>query len=384
MQNNFKEHTTNMSKKTKNIILIVTTIAIVAIAIILILTRNSGTLSASEKEFAVKDTAAITKIFLADSYEEQTLLERKDGKWVVNGKFEIVNDNIEDLLNCIYNISVKDIVAKSARNTINKRMASGATKVEIYYNDYRIKLGKLKLFQYTNKKVYYIGQSTMDNLGNYAIMEGSSIPCIVYLPGFRGFISPKYASAEDAWRSHNIVHLKMSKIKQIKSVDFINNANSFSIIRSGNRNFDIIQIQSNQRLPQYDTLRLLDFLSDFRDLNYESMAVDLTKEKKESIFARKFKEVTIEDTDGKVTSITMFYLDDGSETDEYAHEIDFMESYNRDRFYAVINGDAEEIVRCQYFVFDRIVQPIEFFFMDSKIRPVPKIYELDSENERVQ
>jgi hypothetical protein len=371
-----------MNKKKRNdLILIAVSLSILAIAIILVVTRRSGTLDSSEKNFAVKDTAAITKIFLANSYEEQTLLERKNGYWMVNGKYDIVQNNMEDLLNCIYNITVRDLVAKSSRNTINKRMASGSTKVEIYYEDHRIKLGSLKLFKYTRKKTYYIGQPTMDNMGNYAIMEGATVPCVVYLPGFRGFLSPKYDPSEDSWKSHHIVRLRMSKIQEIKSTDFINPANSFRIVRSGNRRFDVMTY-NNQRLAQYDTLRLLDFLSDFRDLNYESMVSNLTPEKKDSIFTRKFKEVLIEDTDGKKTTITMFYLENEYDEEGYSQEdADFMLAYNKDRFYAVINGNNHEIVRCQYFVFDRIVQPIEFFFSDSKIIPVPKTQELAGSHE---
>jgi len=368
------------NKKVKNTILVAVTAVILAAAIVLAATRKTGTLDKSQKDFAVKDTAAITKIFMADSYEDQTLLERKDGNWIVNGKYEIVKDNIDDLLNCIYNLTVKDIVAKSARNTINKRMATGSIKVEIYYNDHRIKLGKLKLFSHTRKKTYYIGEATMDNMGSYAIMEGSNIPCVVYLPGFRGYVSPKYSASENTWRSHAIVRLKMAKIRRINSTDFIEPANSFQIVRSGNRSFDIIRMENNQKLPLYDTLRLLDFLSDFRNLNYESFSIGLTKEEKETVLNRKFKEITIEDVDENITAISMFYLEDeADEDDENSNDAQITRLFNRDRFYAVINGNKNELVRCQYFVFDRIVQPIEFFFPDSKILLTPKLYELDPE-----
>jgi len=368
------------NKKVKNLVLVAVTVIILIMAVVLVVTRKSGTLDESQKEFAVKDTSAITKIFMANSYEQQTLLEREGGTWLVNGKYEIVQDNINDLLDCIYNLTVKDIVAKSARNTINKRMATGATKVEIYYKDNRIKLGKLKLFKYVNKKVYYIGQATMDNLGTYAIMDGSSIPCVVYIPGFRGYVNPKYSALEGDWRSHNIVRLKMAKIKQIKCIDFIEPKNSFRIIRSGSRNFDIIQIENNKKLPLYDTLRLLDFLSDFRDLNYESYSIGLTQAEKDTVFNRKFKEVTIEDVDGKITTISMYYLEDEYDEDEdNSNDAQMTRLFNRDRFYAIINRNKNELVRCQYFVFDRIVQPVEFFFIDSKILPSPKLYELDTE-----
>ena len=370
------------NKKVKRLIFLSVTIIILLTAVILLLTRKSGTLSASEKNFAVKDTASITKIFLVDSYEAQTLLERTEQGWIVNGKYEIVKDNIDDLLSCIYNLVVKDIVAKSARNNINKRMATGSTKVEIYYSDYLIKAGKFKLFKLNKKKVYYIGDATMDNMGSYAIMEGSSIPCVVYLPGFRGFVTPKYSPREDSWRSHNIVRLKMSKIQEIKSMDLLEPANSFTILSNGNRNFDIMA--NNQRLSQYDTLRLLDFLSDFRDLNYEGIAFTLTKEEKDSIFARKFKEITIKDVENKVTTITMFYLEDEYEVVEDNNDAKIMREYNRDRFYAIVNGNKDEIFRCQYFVFDRIVQPLEFFYIDSKITNYSKVYEIGEDSDFLQ
>ncbi|MDR1879164.1 MAG: hypothetical protein LBQ64_06335 [Bacteroidales bacterium] len=361
-----------ISRKTSNLMLLVGTLFVVVAAVSLTLTRKSGTLHSAEKNFAVQDTAAIEKIFLADGYEAQSLLERTENGWMLNGQYEVVPQNINDLLGCIHNISVKDIVAKSARDNINKRMAAGATKVEIYYRDHRIKIGRLKLFAYTHKKVYYIGQATMDNMGNYAIMEGAEFPCVVYLPGFRGFIDPKYSPLENSWRSHAIVRLRMSKIREINSIDFTDQTASFRILRSGNRTFDVVQSTSNQRLSPYDTLRLLDFLSDFRDLNYESAVNKLTKEEKDSIFVRKFKEVSLTDMEGNTTVITMFYLENEYNMEEYEYDVDFMEAYSKDRFYAVINGNTEEVYLCQYFVFDRIVQPISFFFPDSEILPVPK------------
>jgi hypothetical protein len=361
-----------ISRKTSNRIIVVSAFLILTIAIILVLTRKSGTLDEAQKNFAVKDTNAITRIFLVDGYGNQSLLERMNGTWLLNGEYDVVQQNVDDMLGCIYNLEVKDIVAESARNTINKQMAVGATKVEIYYTDYRIRLGNLKLFQHTQKKVYYIGQPTMDNMGNYAIMEGATVPCVVYLPGFRGFVSPKYSPLEDSWRSHVIVRLKMAKIKEIQSVDMIDNNHSFRILRSGNRTFDIVHMVSNQTVNPYDTMRLLDFLSDFRDLNYESAVGELTKGKRDSIFMRPFKELQIVDGDGNTTTITLFYLENEYNTEEYEYNIDFMEAYNRDKFYAILNQNKDEIYRCQYFVFDRIVQPLEFFLPDSKILAVPK------------
>ncbi len=366
-----------MNKQKKNILWIIIVSIVLLVAIVLVVTQRSGTLDKSVKEFAVKDTAAITRIFLANAFEDEALLERNEnGQWVANKKYEVINHNINDLLGAIYNITVKDIVGKSARENITKRMASGATKVEIYYTDHRIKLGKLKLFKYTNKKVYYMGQPTMDNMGSFAMLEGAEIPCIVYYPGFRGFISAKFSPLEDSWKSHSIVHLKRSQIQEVLSLDFEKEENSFRIVRSSERHFDIFN-SMNERLAPYDTLHLVEFLGDFRNLNYENNIKEISEGEKASILKNKFKEVQITDTEGKKTVITMFRLENEFNEEEFEHDIDFMEAYNRDRFYAIFNGNTDELYFCQFFVFDRIVQAIEYFVPGSHTLRIPAVYELE-------
>ena len=363
-----------ISKKNKNILLGSVSIAVVALAVVVIGTRKSGTLDADLKSFAVKDTASITKIFLANSVGNKTLLDKTSGTWIVNEKYNPVMNNVLDLLDCIQNIEIKAPVAKSAQENINKQMAINATKVEIYYTDYRIKLPRLKLWKFTNKKTYYIGQPTQDNMGSYAIMEGAKMPCVVYLPGFRGFVTPKYSSVEDEWRSHLIVDLKLAQIQEITSTDFENPDNSFRIVRSGNRNFDMIHSTTNQRLVPYDTLKLLDHLSDYRNLNYEAIDNTLSQAEKDSIFNGKYKELTITDTRGNKTTITMYHLSNQYDTVSYESSIDIMDAYNRDRFYAVINGNKDEICLCQYFVFDRIIQPFDYYTMGNQRKATPKIF----------
>ena len=347
-------------------------VGVVVLAVVVVSTRKSGTIDENLKRFAVADTASITKIFLANSYEDKTLLERTPEGWKLNHQYDAVTNNVQSLLDCIQNIRVKDIVAKAARENIFKRLAVGSTKVEIYYTDYRIKIFRLKLLKHTKIKTYYIGHPTQDNMGNYALMDGAKIPCVVYLPGFRGFVSPKYSPIENDWRSRLIVDLRLSQIQEVRLTDFENSDNSLCIVRSGTRYFDIIHHATNQRLDPYDTFKLLDHLSDYRNLNYETLLNDISKTEKDSIFSRKFKELTVSDTEGNKITITMYHLKEDDELLDDAYDIDFMNAYNRDRFYAIINGNKEEVVLCQYFVFDRIMQPFEYYMVGSTLTSIPK------------
>jgi hypothetical protein len=368
-----------LSRKSKNILWISIGLGICVLAIIILANRTYGTMNDEDTAFAVSDSVAINRIFLANSLGDKVLLERSSNGWKVNSKYDAVQANVSSLLKCIVNVRVKYPVGKAARKNISKHMTVNSTKVEIYFQDYRIKVGSLKLWQYTNRKIYYIGQQTMDNMGNFAILEGAKIPVVIYLPGFRGFIEPKYSPYEDSWRSHLIVDVRLAQIKEVVSEDFDNNANSFKIERKGERYFDIMRAANNAKLQEYDTLRMLDFLSGLRNLNYEFLPSNLTKEQKDTIFSHHFKTLTITDMEGKMTKISMFYLENVYDTLEYEYNESIMEAFNRDKFYAVINDNKEEVVLCQFFAFDRLIQPIEYFFINSKILLAPKLYEMPLE-----
>ena len=63
--------------KKKNILILAITIILLIIAAFLVIRQSSGTFGGGMKDFAVTDTASITKVFLADKNNNTILLERK-------------------------------------------------------------------------------------------------------------------------------------------------------------------------------------------------------------------------------------------------------------------------------------------------------------------
>jgi hypothetical protein len=49
-------------------------------------------------------------------------------------------------------------------------------------------------------------------------------------------------------------------------------------------------------------------LSEYRDLNFEFFADDLSKDEKDTVMSMKFKEIIITDTENKSTKITLYYM----------------------------------------------------------------------------
>lgn len=198
--------------KRSSLILISVLVALSLLAFYLYRTKAkpSTTDDMEDRKFAVKDTASIGKIFIADKEgNSSNILRTKDG-WFVNNKFKCRSDAILNLLEIIKNIDVKMPVPKSAQEETVKLLAGLSFKVEIYNTSNEL------------IKQYYIGHETQDYEGSYMLLtdiengENFKTPYICHLPGFKGYLKPRYICKENEWRSQQVITLTPNQIKQIK------------------------------------------------------------------------------------------------------------------------------------------------------------------------
>ena len=232
----------------------------------------------------------------------------------------------------------------------------------IYQIVYRINLfEKIKLFPHEKcTKVYYVGDETQDNQGNFMLLEGSEEPYIVSLPGFRGFLSPRFTALESDWRKRVIFELKMSDIKSIKLLYTATPESSFEISRF-NKNFEIKLLASNQVMNGFDTLKVLNYMNSFSSVGFEAFLNDLKKIDIDSITSHKPMAIlTVTDITGKVTILKAFLklAEFGSIDDVTNKPI----TIDRDRFYGLVN-DEKDFVLLQYYIFNPILQPASYFRM---------------------
>lgn len=354
-----------MKKKTIYIILA----AVLLVGCLLLILAKTGTIGKKEPMsdiFAVKDTNNITKIFIADMNGEYSLLTRRDDGWYVQDSVKAMTVKVNDLLSTIHNVTLRQTVAKTAQSNINKMMSVNAVKVEIYQKAPKFKLFGIPFFtKERNVKTYYMGPSTMDNIANYAILEGFDEPCIVHIPGFRGFLTPFYAFNPVDWYSCDLFSTKITRIQSLLVEDFENPEESFYVEKSGPRFFNLYNIHK-ELITDYDTAKLLDMLAEYRDKNYEVYVTGMSDAAKDSILRyNHFKTITLTDVNGEKTTLDMYRK---MEPDPYyldaiigREELEQEEPYNRDKFYAVLNGNTKDLVQCQYYHFDRQNQPLSNF-----------------------
>lgn len=350
-----------MWKKKKISIVVIIALSIIAVLLLLFKGKNS-TMDKYETSFAIDDTSTVSKVFIANKMGQSVkIVRQKEGTWQLNDKYEATIDNVRLLLGTMKNIRVYSPIPKAAHNNMVKRMATASVKVEIYQNVYFIDFWGMKLFPYEKcTRTYYMGDPTMDNSGNFMMMEDAKRIYIVSLPGFRGFISPRYSFIESDWRDHTVFKTKLSQIKEVK-YEFPNYENeSFKVVALGNRRFDLFRLSDNQKVPQYDTTKLIDHLSLYRSLKYEAFVTDMEPVKKDSIIRNNlFQITTLTENSGKVIKVKMYRMPELLIKDQSQMDIVEMD-YSRDKFYIIIN-DSKDMQIAQYFVFERLLQPLSYF-----------------------
>ena len=338
-------------------------LALLLVAVLLVFNRTNNTLGRKDASFAVQDTASITRIFIADKNNNEVSLSRSsDGKWYVDGKYLAHDVKVISMLKTLKDIEVRAPVPIAGRSSVIIRMAVLAKKVEIYQITPAINIfGWIELFPREEKtKTYYVGDVTPDNQGTYMLMEGSDDPYIIYLPGLRGFVAARYSPLPNEWRDHTVFKTRFKDISSVK-VEFPGEPHKSYLLESyDDHTLKLTALEDNKEVTEYDRSRLLSFLTAFTDVRFESLLND----KLESNFidsvisSRPSAIVILKEKDGKQTFIKTFYkkgfrelyLDDGAT----------LEPFDLDRAYALIN-DGEDFVLIQFFVFDRVLRPLQYF-----------------------
>jgi len=349
-------------KKNKVIFIAFVVLAIIALA--LWLTQSPTTLRRALSDFTLDDSSNVTKIFMSDKNNNTVKLTKVlPGKWTVNDKYPAQRLSVDLLLETMVDIEVQQPVAKAAHDNIIKELAVNAVKVEIYQWVYRIDFLGIRWFPHEKlTKVYYVGPATQNNQGCFMLMDKSSEPFIIFLPGFRGFVSPRYSPIEKYWRDYAVFRKTIPEIASVKVEVPATPEFSYEVKNNGRNQFSIFSSPDHREMTNYDTLKLLNFLSGFRNLNYEALINDMDKHRKDSILASQpFIIITLTDTAGVSRTIKTYHKKGPEgQTDPQGHPL----PYDLDRLYALVN-DGRDFTVIQYYNFDKILRPRPFFEKES-------------------
>jgi hypothetical protein len=360
-------------KKNNKITIIIAALLVVIAGVLIWNNRYLSTIQGESSDFQVWDTASVTKIYLADRRDNESLLERHENGWTLNGTYKAHPKQVQYLLTTLYKIRVKMPVSVASHDNIVKQLATQSTKVEIYQMVPRINLfDKIKLFYHEKRtKVFYVGDATMDSSGTFMLKEGADKAYIVYIPSFRGFISTRFNAFPDEWRDHTIFHANLADIQSVQ-IDFNEDPEgSFRIDNVGKHQYKLTRLSDNQDMP-FDTLRVINFLSSFGNLRFEALFTNtLPKARIDSITSSPYvHNVVLTVKDGTTQDMKTFNKLVMNSVTDMGGEIG---DVDLDRMYALIDG-GKDFVLIQNYVFDKVLRDVRYYEEDSPIQDVETGY----------
>ena len=328
-------------KKNNKIIILVLLLA-VAVAAYLYFNQGKTTynVEGAKMDFAVEDTSSITKVFIVDNQGKHVTLVKGENSWLVNNKYDARPDNIRLLMKTFSRIAVKAPVPKSAQDNIIKNIATKGTKVEIYQDGGQ------------PSKVYYIGNSTMDQTGTYMLLETegvkSSVPFIMHIPGFKGFLYSRFFTDSQQWRDAAIFKYQPQDIQKLEVTYYETPEQSFTITK---KDTSFIMTDKNNQEVRAPANRILEYLERYEKIYYEMVDTESKPELIDSVLnSQPFIRIAVTDVDGEINEVIVYHMPNFRQTlDPVSGELF---EFDVDRMYANIN--KELFVYIQFATFDEI------------------------------
>ncbi|MBA2613477.1 MAG: hypothetical protein H0U95_16040 [Bacteroidetes bacterium] len=337
-------------KKSSSIVIITILLILTVVSIFIYRSKHrSTTVDEDSRSFKVLDTAAITKIFIADKEGDKSTITRTAKGWIVNDKYSCRTDAILNLMEVIKHVEVKMPVEKTAKESVLKFMSANALKVEIYAGNDLV-------------KQYYVGHETPDSEGSYMLLtdvgsgENYKEPYVCFIPGFKGYLQPRFIAKENEWRDRLVLNFIPPQLKQIKVQHFNMPDSSFTIDINSTTSFTLKNAKNNA-IP-FDEMKMKQYLAYFQNISYEVLITGKSKKVTDSLSASKpFCIMSITTTDFK-TNEYKFYHKQPNPDIIPEHGVTY--TADPDRLFMRFANDKEWAM-IQYFVFGKLLITPTYF-----------------------
>lgn len=341
--------------KKRNLFIFLIVIALGFLAFYLTKRNDSSSIRTELMDFAVKDTASINKIFIADRNGNQILLKRQeDNSWILNDKYPPRPDMMKNLLEVIHSVSVKSRVPKSGFNNVIADLSAGGIKCEIYTKNSE-----------KPSKVYYVGNQTADALGTFMMIENSSVPFVMELPGFNGYLTPWYPAAEGIWIDPIIFSYNPQQIRQVSINYPAFPDRSFSLERKNNR-FQLQIISTEKIYKDIDSVAVDNYLALFQRVYYEVPADKFSQGRRDSLIqSTPLNEIEVENISNQSQLISIYPMPINETSLTVQDSLGNPLKYDLDRMYGYLKAENKWVI-IQHYSFDKLFRSGSDFMLKKR------------------
>lgn len=335
----------------RKIVLLVGVLVLIALgwySVKLIKNRGRSDENFVDFSFEIKDTARIDKIIITEPNGMEMELIRNGKTWADKDGNCVQQMQVGSMLDAAFNVHFKGYIPKNAIKSVVSRMATQGIKVQFFTDgDWN--------------KTWYIGSATPDHMGSYMLLESnengkSEEPVIAELTNMNGIISPRFYADARKWKCTGVFAYDISEISSV-DVRFSKAPNRNFIVKAKGRSFDVIN--NGKTIQGVPETRVTKYLSNYKRINYELPNYELTDRQVDSVKkSTPYCTLVLKTKKGDTKKIKMYRRKSDSSEPEM-NDLGEMADYDINRFWCVL--PSGELVKCQYFVFDKITRGDIYF-----------------------
>ncbi len=338
-------------------ILYILLLAAVGFAVYYFLFTDKNVFGVDEAGFTVKDTGAVYGIFMADKNGNAVKLERKEKGWVINDSIPAIQPTVNELLKTMYQQQAMYPVAERNHNMVVKILATKGIKVELYDK------GGDKM------KVFYVGGQAGTISGTHMLIEGAKRPYVVQVPGFEGYLTPRYSVDIKDWRDRTVFDVPKENLKSV-TVNYASEPlNSFTLTQEGDGNFSVQTSPELMKNPF--NKRRAEVYAGFFEKTYSEGYLNGALHLDSIIaYAPKRCSIDIETKQGEKHHVDIYWMPVGKRSKNLdVHDPDVPDNYDADRYYAVTNNYKDTLV-IQRYTFNKFFRKGYEFYSPDQDEPI--------------
>lgn len=339
-----------MNKFTRILLILV----LAAAAIYFLVVNKPWTNFKSErKDFAIEDTASITRMFFADKKNNYVLLEKDSyGVWWVNGDIKADVSKVNLMLATLKQVEVRNPLNESEYNGIMANLAAIGIKAEIYAGEKKI-------------KTFYVGLNTPDNTGTYMMIENSSVPFVTHIPGFVGYLTPRFNVYPVRWKSKDIFTYNPADIQQI-IIKYPLRPNKSFMVKQENDNVNVYALNADNNeqgnLIANNTNFAKYYLAAFSGLYCEGYLDQYDQSFVDSLSnLTPYTTIQVTNKKDQITTLKVYFKPTDKRTkDRLDLETGETLPIDPEKFFALL-GDSKDLMLIQQYSFGKIFRHAEDF-----------------------
>lgn len=313
-----------------------------------------STIEAAEKDFAVKDAKNITGFRLTSTEHSSMTLTLDSGTWMINHTHQARQDLVSELLEAATRVTSLSPVPFRAHDNVIKSMLGKNVKVEVYCGNNE------------PEKIYYVGGPTIDSKGTYMLLEVdgkmAKRPHIMYVPGFTGYLTPRFNPDTNVWRSRSLFNVPTDDIDELNVTYTQSPEKSFVIKRLAKDSFEINTADTKYRVYEKPSSKaILQYLSFYNNINIESFENE-NPERDSVLMQTPFCLISVSLTNGKTLDANLYYMPRNKRSKLQFDSKGEPLAYDIDHYYATIH-QGRDFVMVQHYTLGKILRAYrEFFF----------------------